>query len=246
MRKLRNFLPTAAALILLLGGLFACAPAPSVSTINDPLEAQNRKIHALNKKMDTAFVGPASKAYGSAVPEFALDGIDNFANNISLPGMVVNDLLQLDIEDAALNTFRFAMNTTIGVGGLFDVAGHNGLQEQSTDFGETLHVWGVPEGRYQELPFFGPSTERDTVGLVVDFALDPVSLLVPAPEKYIGTGAKLLGKFSSRHRFSGFVDSVLYESEDSYAQSRLLYLQSRRRDLQGELTDADLEDPYAE
>lgn len=233
-------------LILGITLIVACTPVPPATAILDPNEAANRRTHEMNKKLDRALVGPASNAYGSVVPGFVLSGVGNFANNLALPGMVLNNALQLNLPDAVSNSFRFVMNTTVGIGGLVDVAGYNGLLEQSTDFGETLHIWGMPEGNYVELPILGPSTQRDAVGIVVDFFIDPLNYVLPAPRTYYKTGAKVLGKATDRHKYSDLINSVLYESEDSYAQSRLIYLQSRRRDLQGELTDFDLEDPYAE
>jgi len=227
-------------------GLSACAPAPRISTINDPLEVQNRKRHEANKRLDQAILKPLSGAVGGKGGGPISRGISNFASNLSLPGVILNDMLQLNLPEAFSNTARFVMNSTVGLAGVLDVATQNGLSKQDSDFGETLYVWGMPEGRYLELPLLGPSTERDAIGKVVDFLIDPVDRLVPAPQRYVGTAAKALDTVGDRGRYSGLVDSVLYESEDSYAQSRLLYLQSRRRVLYGELTEDDLEDPYAE
>ena len=109
-------------------------------------------------------------------------GIANFAANLDAPGDVLNSLLQGRPAPAAQNTLRFAVNTIFGIGGLFDTATALGLPADPTDFGETLHVWGVGEGNYTEVPFLGPKTERDLVGTVVDIAANPVSLLLPSPE----------------------------------------------------------------
>lgn len=236
------------ALGLLIGAVTvsACAPAPRVTRIYDPAEVQNRKVHHFNKALDRSILKPLSGGYGRVTPGPVGQGISNFASNLSLPGAVVNDLLQLNLADALTNTTRFTLNSTFGLFGVLDVATQNGLAEQPTDFGKTLHVWGVSEGAYVELPFFGPSTERDTLGTIVDFALDPVGRGVKAPKKYIGTVAKVLKKLGDRHRYGNTVDSILYDSQDSYAQARLLYLQSRRREIFGSISDADLEDPYAQ
>ncbi len=203
-------------------------------------------MHKFNKTLDRNLLKPVSGAYGTITRGPVADGIDNFASNLSLLGMIVNDFLQFEIGDAFSNTIRFAFNSTVGIGGFVDVAGRNGIYEQKTDFGETLHRWGVGEGKYIELPLFGASTERDTAGLIVDFVLDPLNYILPASDRYIGTGAYVLNKVGDRDRYSDLIESVLYESEDSYAQSRLLYLQSRRRSLRGEVDEDDLEDPYAE
>ncbi len=226
--------------------LSACANAPHATAVNDPYERENRIVHDLNKSLDRAIIKPISGAYGNVARGPISSGVSNFSANLSLPGMMLNDLLQLNLPEFFGNTFRFALNSTFGLVGLFDVAGQNGLPEHTTDFGETLFVWGVPEGAFIELPGFGASTERAAIGTAVDFLIDPTSYFLPTNQKYVGTAAHVLHKLGDRDQFSDIVESVLYESEDSYAQARILYLQSRRRDLEGELTDDDLEDPYAE
>lgn len=238
---------TLCAPLLLAFALTACGPVPNTTAIVDPHEKGNRAVHQLNKSLDSALLKPASKGYAFAVPDFAKRGVTNFSSNLSLPGMMLNDLLQLNLPDFFSNTLRFTVNSTLGIGGLMDVAGQNSeLQERHTNFGETLHVWGIPEGNYVELPLFGPSTARDAVGLVVDFAADPVNYIIPANQRYISTASYLLNKLGDRDQYSDLVESVLYESDDSYAQARLLYLQSRRHALYGEINENDLEDPYAE
>lgn len=229
--------------------LAACAPGIAPDTINDPRETQNRQTHDFNKGVDQRAVRPAAMAYGK-LPDPVRQGVSNFAENLELPGDVVNSLLQGRPHHALENTFRFAVNATVGIGGLFDPASAMGVRGKSTDFGETLHVWGVPEGAYVELPLLGPSTTRDTLGTVVDIALDPVSRLVPEPERYVGTVAGAASTLGDRFTYSETVDSVLYDSADSYAQARLLYLQNRRFEL-GQTGGEDdfidpYEDPYAE
>ncbi|MEM8592882.1 MAG: MlaA family lipoprotein, partial [Pseudomonadota bacterium] len=103
--------------------------------------------------------------------------------------------------------------------------------EQDTDFGETLHVWGVSEGDYLELPLLGPSTTRDFLGTVVDFLIDPLNPVIDSPESYYALGARGASGLNARNRFGDSIDSVLYESADSYAQARLIYLQNRRFEL---------------
>lgn len=229
--------------LLLLG---ACAKAPVAFGVSDPFEKSNRATHAMNKSIDKAFLRPLSQGYSNVGDGAIGRGIDNFANNLSLPSSILNDLLQLNVPDAFSNTARFALNSTIGLFGLIDVAGHNGIPAEDTDFGETLHVWGFSEGHYVELPFFGPSTGRDTAGLVVDFLIDPINVYVPRPQRYVGTAAALLKKVHDRGRYGDLVDSMMYESEDSYAQARLFYLQSRRHSLYGGITEEAIDDPYEE
>ena len=219
----------------------ACTPAPPAAGINDPYEATNRKVHEANKRRDTKFLRPLGVAYHETVPQPVAMGVANFADNVGTPKLVVNNILQADAEGAILNSLRFALNTTIGIGGLFDVADGMGIPEHDTDFGETLHVWGAPEGAYLELPWLGPSTERDTVGKFVDLFTDPLGYVVPSPEKYTGTAARIAKRIGDRGKYAQTIDSVLYDSADSYAQGRITYLQNRRYELSD---DAGLADPY--
>lgn len=246
--------------VLVLAGvlLAACAGGPDASGINDPLEPTNRKVHAFNKGVDKVFLGPTSKGYGGAVPKPVRQVVGNLADTLNLPGDIANNILQLRLADAGKNTLRLATNLTFGVGGLFDFSSAIGLEGEPTDFGETLHVWGVGEGPYVELPLFGPSTARDTVGMVVDLAFDPVRNILPKDEATAAGVIRFLSRLGDRDRFSETVDSILYDSADSYAQARLLYLQNRRFELGQDGGDpgaagADddgfidpYEDPYAE
>ncbi|MCA8867086.1 MAG: VacJ family lipoprotein [Rhodobacteraceae bacterium] len=233
------------AILALVLVLDACSPAPPATGINDPFEANNRRVHNVNKAIDQNLLKPISGAYGSVADGPIINGIGNFTSNLSLPGIVLNDLLQGNLRDAFSNTARFTLNSTFGLAGILDVATQNGLGERPSDFGETLHVWGAGEGVYVELPLIGASTERDTAGMVVDFFINPVNAFIPAPDRYYLLVAKALNKVGSRARYADLVDQVLYQSADSYAQNRLVYLQSRRRDLEGQFNLEDLEDPYA-
>ncbi len=245
-----------AAAVLAAGLLGACAGTTAPDGINDPFENTNRSIHAFNRGLDRSVVGPASKGFGAVVPEPAKRVIGNFANMLDLPGDIVNNILQLNIDDAATNALRLGVNLTMGVGGIFDAATALGLPSQSTDFGETLHVWGVGEGPYLEIPFAGPSTVRDAAGTLVDLATNPVTFVVPEREAFAANALKLLSRLRDRDRFAATVESILYDSADSYAQARLIFLQNRRFQLgqtdaaTGAGTETDFidpyEDPYAE
>ncbi len=228
-----------------LCALAACAAPPPSATISDPFETENRNMHAFNVRMDTAFLKPASNGY-DAIPDPLRRGVNNFSANLDLPGDVLNNILQLRLGKATENTLRFAINSTIGIGGLLDPARGMGVAGKKTDFGETLHVWGVGEGAYVELPLLGPSTQRDALGEVVDIALNPLGYVLTPPESYVPTVATVLSKIDDRGRYSETVDSVLYDSADGYAQSRLLYLQNRRYDLGQAAPEASFEDPYAQ
>jgi len=163
--------------------------------------------------------------------------------------MVVNNILQGDIQGAGQNTMRFLFNTVFGIGGIFDPASEAGLFADQADFGQTLYVWGVPEGDYVVLPLIGPSTERHTVGRVVDLFTNPLRYAIDAPESRLIVMSNAASRLGDRYRFSETVDSILYESADSYTQARLLYLQNRRFSLGAEVDNGEfdeLEDLYAQ
>lgn len=227
--------------------LAACATSQDVATrsdgINDPYEAQNRKVHTFNKGFDKNLFRPVSQGYG-VVPVEMRNTVNNFSENLGMPGVAVNSLLQGDLRGTGLATVRFIMNTTIGLGGFFDAADELNIPAHTTDFGETLAVWGVDEGAYIELPFLGPSTQRATAGLVVDFFTNPLTYsTIDGDARIIPPTAKGVAALNDRERFSDSFDSVLYDSADSYSQSRLIYLQNRRFQLG--LDTADDADPYA-
>lgn len=223
--------------------LTACT-APVPQGIVDPNEANNRLIHEFNKSVDRVAVRPLADAYGDAAPGAVRTGLSNFAGNLAIPGHVANNILQLRLGDAIENTARFVVNTTAGVGGLFDPARAIGMGGNPTDFGETLHVWGAGEGNYVELPFIGPSTERDMAGMTVDFFLDPLWFVLPPTEAAVAVTVQAASGLNSRERYSETIDSVLYDSADSYAQTRLLYLQNRRFELGQASENEDFVDPY--
>ena len=243
--------PVAIKTILICLGLAtgACTPVdPSKMTaggVFDPYEDANRQTHEFNRALDRALLRSVGKGYAKAVPEDVQIMVGNFADNLSEPGHAVNHLLQGDLEAGVVNLYRFLVNSTLGLGGLFDAASEFNVNGEETDFGETLHVWGAPEGAYVELPFLGPSNERDAVGEIVDLFTDPLSYVLPKPEKYYGTAAKLVDRVGDRGRYADTVDSILYESADSYAQSRLIYSQNRRFELGGGGADPYV-DPYAD
>ncbi|RSK39429.1 VacJ family lipoprotein [Rhodovulum iodosum] len=244
-------LAAVAALALLAG----CAATDPTSEFTDPYEASNRQVHRFNKSVDRSVLRPTSQTYGTVLPAPVRRGVSNFADNLALPGMVVNNLLQARPGEALQNSGRFLFNSTIGLGGVLDPADSIRLYEREADFGGTLHVWGVREGAYVELPLLGPSTERDVVGKIVDFALDPLGRALPAGERGVKTGASYVKLLGDRYEYADTIDSILYDSADSYAQARALYLQNRRYELGGDDAQPDYdrpdysdpyEDPYAQ
>lgn len=248
--------------VLIAVGLVSACTHPSEAQkasgdVFDPHEKRNRSVHAFNLGVDRVLFRPASKGYVSIIPDPIQTSIGNFAQNLAMPSHAVDFILQGRPKEAGQAIGRFLMNSTIGFAGLADPATEFGMPAAETDFGETLHVWGVQEGAYVELPFFGPSTERATVGLVVALFTNPVSFTLTRPVNNTRFWAEILRRMGDRGNYSDTVDSILYESADGYAQAQLIYLQNRRFELAGGDEDpnydnyddpyADLyEDPYAE
>lgn len=241
-RRISGFPALAAILsLLLVNGCVTSGPAGA--EFNDPYEAVNRNIHGFNKGVDRTLYRPVSTAYGTVVPKPVRMGVNNVSRNLGDPQNSVNALLQGRVENTVVSLFRFIINSTVGLAGVFDPATGLGLEKRDTDFGETLHVWGVGEGAYIAQPFFGPSTQRDTVGDVVDLFTDPFAPFLSYPEAVYPTAAWVLENADYRYEYNDSLNQVLYDSADSYAQSRLIYLENRRFEL-GEDAGAAYVDPY--
>lgn len=230
------------AILTMAGLMMGCSVPDESGEYHDPYETANREVHAFNKTLDRAVLRPASRAYGEAVPAPIKSGLTNFAENLDTPRYIVNDVLQGEVADGVHNFFRFIINSTLGIAGIFDPAGSIGLEPRESDFGQTLHVWGTDEGAYLELPVFGPSTERDAVGLVADFMLNPLTVFENDIEPWVRPTSTAVQVVDLRYRLGADLDFVLYESADSYAQARILYLQNRRFELGGGETE--YFDPY--
>lgn len=229
------------ALAFVAACLSACSVAPAGETVHDPFEANNREIHAFNKSFIEKI--PRGNGDGPGLPPEIKNRIVGFADTVSLPGMVLNGIMQGDVEGAVTNGFRFLFNSTVGVLGMFDPATTMGLVEHETDFGETLAVWGIQEGAYLEVAFLGPTTERALAGRVVDAIIDPLKFVGhPKRLEYATIGSLAAGAVKLSDA-SDTIDSVLVDSADSYAMLRLLYLQNRRYELGTTLPEESF-DPY--
>jgi phospholipid-binding lipoprotein MlaA len=230
----------------------ACATQPAEERtrgeVFDPYENTNRAIHSFNRGVDRVAFRPASKSYVAIVPDPMVTSFSYFAENLSMPGQAVNALLQGNLRESGAALARFVINSTVGFAGLADPATEFKIDPVDTNFGETLHVWGVGEGAYVELPLYGPSTARDAVGVVADFFTNPISFARHNPADNIGVYAEIVRRMGDRGKYSDTVDSILYESADSYAQARLIYLQSRRFELGGdqEQYEGVYGDPYSD
>lgn len=229
--------------VSLFFALVACSPAPDGVSIHDPYEVTNRNAHEFNKRLSGSLGGDEESNGPRIPPEIAVRVI-NFSDHVALPGVVLNNLLQGDVVSAGTNTMRFVINTVIGVVGVFDPADQIGLTEVDTDFGQTLTVWGAPEGAYLELPLVGPSTERDFAGDIVDSFIDPLGLFLNEEQLLAASIGSIAGRITKIDQVGDTIGDVLNESADSYAQARLIYLQNRRFELG--LDAAEVADPYAD
>src|SRR3954451_10003533 len=140
--------------------------------VYDPLEPMNRAIFSANIAVDRAVVKPVAKGYRAIFPQFVRDRLRSFVENPVEPRIFINDILQVRLNAAGMTFARFLMNTTAGIGGLFDLASDHGLPRQTGDFGQTLYMWGIGDGPYLVLPFFGPSNLRDGIGFGVDLVTE--------------------------------------------------------------------------
>ncbi|MEJ2450503.1 MAG: VacJ family lipoprotein [Gammaproteobacteria bacterium] len=153
--------------------LTSCASVTSPDK-RDPWESFNRSVYAFNDGFDRAIARPVARTYKNYTPDAVQSGVSNFFSNLDDVLVMINDLLQFKFKQAAQDFSRFTFNTTFGLLGLIDVSSHMGLPKHNEDFGLTLASWGVGNGPYLVLPFLGPSTARDTTGLVADGYIDPV------------------------------------------------------------------------
>lgn len=223
LRRLAAFGVAAAAIAL--AGCAALPGGQAARSPVDPFESYNRAMDAFNQKLDDVVVAPAARAYGAVVPSFARMMVGNFFANLwDLPS-AGHQVLQGKPEKAVLGLFRFAVNSTLGVGGLLDIATDAGIYREREDFGQTFGRWGIPAGPYLVLPLFGPSSVRDAIGLVLDFKTDLVSEIQPASARL---GLRTLWIVDLRERLFAATDLVQGIALDRYLFVRDSYLQRRR------------------
>lgn len=151
-------------------------PAWAIQDAADPWEQWNRKVFVFNETLDTYFMKPVAEGYDKLTPRPVSQGVTRFFSNISELPTSGNALLQGKPSNSGKALLRFLINSTVGIFGIFDVASALGVEQQKEDFAQTLAVWGVPSGNYLVLPFFGPSTVRESFGLAVDVYVDPVNI----------------------------------------------------------------------
>ncbi|MEQ1930158.1 MAG: VacJ family lipoprotein [Parvularculaceae bacterium] len=207
------------------------ASAGGSGQIRDPLEGLNRVLYSVNNVIDDGLLVPAAKGYRAVTTDGMRKSLRNFLDNAESPGVFLNDILQGKPGRAAETLARFIANSTIGVGGLIDVAAKWGTPPHSEDFGQTLAVWGIGSGPYLYMPLFGPSSARDGVGRILDIAADPLFWVKTNPAelaRYSRFGATAL---ASREPFIEPVADIKEKSLDPYASFRSFYVQSREREI---------------
>jgi phospholipid-binding lipoprotein MlaA len=219
--RLRNSFLPGLLLLVLLGG---CA---STQNPRDPLEPLNRAIYTVNDGLDKVLMKPIATAYKGVLPQFIRTGVTNFFSNLNDILTALNNLLQGKLADAVSDIGRIALNTTVGVLGVIDVGTEVGLEKHKEDFGQTLGRWGLIDGPYLQMPFFGPSSFRDAVGTFVDFKLDPVRWIW---RNHMATRNSVWGLYYINLR-ANLLDSTKILDEaalDPYEFQRDAYLQRRR------------------
>lgn len=216
---------------LALAGCATTPPSPEALAANDPYEQTNRALLKFNGKIDKYFVIPTVGAYFILVPEGGRRGVHNFLGNLSLPTIFVNDMLQGELSRAGKSMWRLAINSTIGLGGFFDPASKIGVSGHGEDFGQTLAVWGVEEGPYLMLPFFGPSNPRDATGLVIDTAMDPTNQIHFKQHVWWAAGRGYFTLLDLRAQTYQTIQGIQRSSVDYYSSLRSLYRQLRNEQI---------------
>ena len=213
------------ALLSLSAMLAACAGQPITPSDpeRDPWEAYNRKIHAFNMGLDRYVMRPVAKGYDVIMPDAPQRGVRNFFRNLSYPVDFLNLILQGKFGDSIQATTRFLINTTVGLGGFFDVATREGIPRYEEDFGQTLAVWGWDESRYLVMPFFGPYTLRDFLGRSFYGYFHPLSYLAREKNSY---SLIVIDLITLRAELLPF-DQQIEDASDPYILIRDVYLQNR-------------------
>lgn len=238
--KLKNFLVMGIATVLV-----GCAsiPAGVEPSPNDPWEPFNRSVFEFNENLDAYFLKPVITGYRFVLPEFVRDGIYNFFSNYNDIYTALNNLLQGKPSDAFSDLMRVVVNTTFGLGGFIDMATPGGLEKHKEDWGQTFGVWGVPSGPYVVLPFFGPSSVRDTFGTAADLETDYFFKYIPdVGLRNSVTGLRVV---NARNTYYEAGDLLNGAAIDKYSFLRDAYIQRREYQInEGREDEEPLMPPY--
>lgn len=192
--------------------------------VYDPIEPVNRAVYGFNRVLDKTLFSPVARTYRNIVPEYVRKRVHSVLVNLSEPVTLLNSGLQGDAENAHKAFWRFTINSTMGLGGLFDIAGIAGLKHRSEDFGQTMGSYGIHHGPYLMLPIFGPSNARDVVGSVADSLSDPFNYVMT---DYAIAGRNLAAGIDKRESLLDILGEIDRVSLDPYAAVRSLYTQRR-------------------
>ena len=214
----------------------ACVGAPIAadadaqpSAVSDPIEPANRTVFDANRFVDRNVAKPVAEAYRDNLPDGVRRAVHNSLSNLGEPVIGLNEALQGNFERALVALQRFAVNTTIGGAGLFDVASDWDLGHHDADFGQTLGVWGIGEGPYLELPLLGPSDARDAVGRLIGIVVNPFFLAGGSPAiSFVEAGISAGKMLDTRTDYLGTLDALESTSVDAYATLRSVYIQHRQ------------------
>lgn len=224
--------------------LAACAGVPAgPGDIADPYEGFNRQVFAFNNRVDRYALSPAATAYKTVTPGFARARAGDFLSNLRAPVTLANDVLQAEPSRAGNTLARFTLNTTIGLLGLWDAAGHFGLAHHSEDFGQTLAIWGIESGPFLVMPILGPTTPRDLLGAGVDRALDPLTWTEIGHNEDTDLAARaglgIIGALNARLRFDEEIETLNAQPEPYVALRRLYSSQRQAAIANGRINEAE-------
>lgn len=241
MRRISSLMAAGAALGLatcLAAGLATAAEAGTApSAGHDPWEGMNRGFYGLNKGLDRAVVRPAAMGYRRALPKEVRLGVHNVLSNLGEPLVSLNHVLQLRPEPAARSAGRFAINTTVGVLGIMDVASASGVPQEDTDFGLTLARWGAPAGPYLYLPLVGPATVRDAAGKLVDGFISPLEWARYDGRLAVNASLAVANGLDQRVEIEPVYRDLQQNALDPYATLRSAYLQNRAAAVRGQVRE---------
>lgn len=213
-------------------------PPQAMAEENDPYENVNRKVFAFNEFMDKWLLKPVAKGYRFITPSFVDTGVSNFFDNLGEVRNLVNGGLQGDGNHALTSTGRLLVNSTVGLGGLFDVASEWGLEERKEDFGQTLAVWGVGDGPYIVLPFLGGGNLRDSFSRIPDVYLSPVTYVDDVPTR---NSLRALDLIDTR---ADLIDAEAFVSGDRYTFLRDIIAQQREASINNGAVEDDFGDDF--
>ena len=213
---------------------------------DDPYESANRSSYASHQILYRNDIRPVVVFYNDAVPEPARDGVHNFLVNIDLPVTFGNDLLQGKIVGGGETLARFTINSTVGIGGLVDVARKIGIPEHETGFADTMADYGVGEGPYLYVPVIGPSVPRELAGKLVDTAFDPLTYVTYGASIFVSVGRAGATYVDKRSRGAATADEIEKISRDPYATTRTLYQKHLAAEADFSATTPDFDDEPAD